>query len=337
METDEQKHEEETNQDVPEKTEDELAAERLDLAGPEDQEAWGAEFLQEKEADQDVGSEEDAGTESASEDAKPDHAVEFDEDLLAAAELFGFSREEAKQFGSPNALAKTLALLDQRYQQQTFDAAEPGAAGTPEQTEENIELNPDDYGEELIKKTKFIENRIAKLESLLDQQAAFLSMRQQEAEQIAADAFYRQFDKDVEEIASELGFDETVFGKGTGYDLKSQQKTDALRNRIEIMNAMTGLAQAYAMAGKPIPAQRDLLMEAIHAKFWREREKMQLNKLSEKVSARSKQSISRATQRKSPPSVNPTVRAIHGVANKMRELGIPFDAESYEDETSLAL
>lgn len=247
----------------------------------------------------------EAGEEAAAPDAEKETSDEseesdetpssqergFDENLLALAQRFEISRENALQYSSPGDLLRTITQLNAIKQTQAKAQAAAQAQGngpqadgraksperpTPPKFEFNLKslgLNPDNLPDEVVTAFDKLGGAFAQH---MDQVHGFygkdldgvksvmgellghfedMRVQAQEAEQI-------QFADEFDGLVKELGADwEKELGKGTWRTLKDADP--ALMTREKVIGWMGTLREGFVRDKEPVPSNRDLMQMAL--------------------------------------------------------------------------
>lgn len=235
----------------------------------------------------------------------------INDDLLNRALDAGFDKDEALSYKNPDDLRRTLDIIgkisSESTDQQTQDTGQQTTTKTdtsikpfePEEFklefENKEQLAPEITGvveklnqhyAEQMKKMK--EHYDGQLKSVSDQVAT----SQKAVESKAALEFETQFDK----LVTELGADyETLVGKGAGREL--DDKSEAMANRNKIIRTMNIIDKTYTADKQQLPPLNEVFKQAVGVVFRGQTEKITNKKLAATVTARSKQSINKPTDR----------------------------------------
>jgi len=215
----------------------------------------------------------------------------FSADLIAEAVRHGFSEEEARDFGSPAALERSLARLDRQMSAMGRKLGQPGGEQKPEAKPEapasqaaqqpapqikaseastdasagiKFDLNPEIWSEEAIADMRKIETNV---NALLSDQAAKIarlenSTKSQSEQQQQAAA--RQHEATLDGLFDGLGDEyQDVYGKGPLRQLADD--SPAAKARVEASREIAALRIADAIAGRPEDSVPNLFKRAIRS------------------------------------------------------------------------
>lgn len=233
----------------------------------------------------------------------------FDERLLVDAERVGISRDEALSFGSPEALNKAIDVAIRTYQR----FAQPQQEPAKQEPEPEIEFDPEEYDEKIIKAFELQKKQIRELQ---DELQAIRGTTQDIASRTQLETqekMYDVFDQDVNELGNE-----SLFGKGNRNTVAKEQ----VENRARLLAATNALADSYELRGLPIPP--DLIERAMRAEFGESAQAKSTRELADKVSKRAAQSIARPSGRGSTPFVGTDTdsEAKQAIAAILEEAGV---------------
>lgn len=280
-----------------------------------------------------------------------DQEPEFDPALIAAAGLA--SVEEAKvQFGTPNALANAVRMLDERAVRAAEDALRfhvmtQGRQHVPAPVVRQDQMNlpdpaaefqmpPPPAGEEWDDAT------IALFKGLHDQFNAKLKAQRHEIEatkifqqQLADERRSHELRRYVEEFDSfvnNLGDDwKPLLGEGTGFELPKQSL--ALKNRVHLDTVAKQLQFGRQQQNLPELGQNELLSRALRVAFPQRQEQVVRRQVEEEVSARSKMITARPTSKagNKVQGVGSAVSHAEGWYAKRGMAPLPLDEYEYDE------
>jgi len=271
------------------------------------------------DADDDTGDEDN----SAGKDADADDGDGFSTDLLSRAEEAGFDEEEAREFGSPANLEKTLVRVDSRMAEvgrAAIEAAKPDKDEDEDEDDEprrpargrrksgksrrekddEPEYDPgidDDLSPGVGKALKDLQKRHAA--SLAERDDVIAEMRERvdevmdERKAEKMDAVKVQIDRAFDAMPKEW---QEIFGDG---DVR--QGTKEWDNRIKVLGTAEAMAHSIKVGGGRVPTEKNLILRAAHVDFGKHAKKLTRQSLTEKAKKRSSQITSRATSRKQSP------------------------------------
>lgn len=263
---------------------------------------------------------------SDTDDAPPPVEVEFSPDVLSKAEFYGFTAEEARYFGTPEALERTLAMIDRRQaaearaemergdtkHEETSPTATTNSAGDGSGAFEKFDLgiNPEEFEPEVAKLLTGLNDHYhglaAKQHSELEALKSQLSQVTGHFEAEAATRISADMDKFFDELPDTF---KDVFGKG---------KLDALApkgwhaaNRIKLWEEMKVLQEVDAKHGRKPRTFQQLQQSALHSLHSDKLKTIARKEVKGEVEARKKQAVARPSSRKEKPlSEDDTLRRI---------------------------
>lgn len=260
---------------------------------------------------------------------------QFEPALIERAQEAGLSDEEARAFGTPEHLERSLSIYDRKIaatgkklQEEHLARQKQPAEKPKEQVAELLKKfefkGGEDYYDDtlrgdLMSMNDHYHTEVHNMKQLL---ALMLGAMNQQANATSEQEF--------DDCVSSLGDEYTEFvGRGKTSDLDPD--SEELRWRNEIRDHEKVLALGYRHAGNPVPPRKVLNRRAasiVLADKLRERaEESARQKLEQQVKKRATQVISRPTHREVGEDVpaDSHERAVRAVAAKAKELGWSYD------------
>ena len=259
----------------------------------------GEEFQTETESNDPPETSGDASGETTAEETVNTPAVEtaeteaISDELIDKAFDLGYTIEDLKKFPDVKSLeleiTRTAQLKERWDHHQAAKNAEP-APKTPEEILASEE-SPEPNWEELIElghdpdmvalnKRSWQEAKDAK---------AIVRQLQRNEQQRAFTAQCERFDNALNTIGDEF---KDVFGTGTVGDLM-QKSPEQAQNRQAVFDKMNMLRHGYLTAGQKVPAESDLIQEAVHATFYKHAQTTARKKLTNDIKNAGSQALSR--------------------------------------------
>lgn len=250
--------------------------------------------------------------------------TEISAELLARAQQYGMSEEDAKGYGSTSLLERTLTAFDRRFGQLGSGAAKPAnepskpetdqveAPATVEAEEFELKLSEEDYDPEVVKQLKAMNSHYAKKFAGMQQR-----VQQQERKEIG-ERVERLFSGLGEEFADEIGKGETEKMDRAGKQFKS---------RVQVLQQMDALALGYKQAGMDVPSEDELFKRATRLAFGERYESIARKKLSQQLDTRRGGMVQRPTNRemRERSHSSPEAQAAAAVKAKLKSFGDATD------------
>lgn len=211
-------------------------------------------------------------------------AHRVDEQLLADAELVGFTREEAESM-TPQALEKSIRVALRNVAMAKRDAVER-MVQEPELEEFKIDLDPAEYDEKVIATFQKMKEHYDKQLADVNERTRYAATHAQQVEQQARRRFEQEFTSKFDADVAAIGL-EDVLGKGTVSEIRGNDT--AFKNRLRVLEHMEMDAARYLNRGDQPPDQDVLFKRAIHAEFGDRLIQKQQQELSSKVEKRAGQ------------------------------------------------
>ena len=301
----------------------------LDFDEPADEEAQS-----EKSEDKDAADEDSGGTEEAeAEDQKEaEQKPVFDENLLAKAETYGISREEAeKEFGTPEVLTKVVGKMEAQARAAAVDAEDESgkkAEGQAEAELKEIELDPDMFDPQIIAAIRALEKRGNDLAAKLAEKEKVATDTKVADVDAKKSEFSRAFDSELKELPEEFS---ELLGTEAVRSFQGKEKDPKYLNRLKLIDEMNSLSAGYMQTGKEIPAVPELMRRALNIAFPDQAKKGARKELAKDLEKRKGAMTGRAADRKTSSSLTPEESARKKVAEKLRGYGAEEeDKESFE-------
>jgi hypothetical protein len=226
-----------------------------------------------------------------------DEAVDSDEisdELLDRAFELGYTLDEMKQFTDAKALEAEVSRVERinkRLQERQGSKTAP--AEDPLPPEEFKEPDWDamieqGHDPEIIAMQKHSWKRAAVAEAL--------ARKVIQTEQIRA--FNAQCDRFDDVLSGMEGF-ESILGTGRRDELK--QSPELVKNRQKVFTKMQVLRRGYEEAGEKVPAEKELIQEAVQASFYKHAQQTAREKLKGDIKKASSQALSRPNSGGSKP------------------------------------
>jgi hypothetical protein len=248
------------------------------------------------------------------EDGDDDESAGLDDAILERAANLGLTREEAEAFETPEALERTLGILEKRLPQDDGVSGSEAEAGEND-AQEGFEL---EFEDEALYEPELIDN-LRGMKTHYDQA---LSAMRQEVEQLRsanqaneAQAVTERFER----MISDLGDDyEPMLGKGTVDDI--DRSGDHFKNRQKLFEQMH-VIQSGRVAAKLEPlAEKELFQQAVNHVFNGNLKDLTRKGIAKTLKKRKGQMIGRPQGRKGRP-LSPDQAAYKAVADKLKSLG----------------
>jgi len=282
--------------------EDEIPAGDDDSAGGDDKPATG-------------DSESQTATESA-----------FDDALLARAEQFGFSREEAQEFGSQELLTKWLdrtesvvAATRETPGEQT-GASETGgddssAAGDDDALTrlESLNLDPEVFDERLV-------DVVGQMKGIMKDAISAKDSKIAELTQMMENFVGQQFERELDSYFSGLGEDyKELFGSGPGASM--DKKSTAFANRNKFLDEVAAQMDTNIRMKRGL-SREQVFERALNAAFGKEVATINQKKIGKSLDRRSRNLTVPPTRREaSKHNKTPMERAVAFEMDFLRSRG----------------
>lgn len=252
-------------------------------------------------------------------------AGQVDEQLLADAELVGYTRAEAMSM-APQALEKSIRVALRNAALAKRDAVER-MAEIPTAAEFKIDLDPNEYDEKVIGTFQKMKEHYDKQLSDLRNTTMYAAQHAQEVEQQTRARFEQEFTSKFDTDLAALKLDD-VFGQGSISELSASKNDTAFQNRLRVIEHMEMDAERYLRRGERPPTQDQLFQRAIRAEFGDRLIQNQQQSISKQVEKRAAQIVPR-------PGSSPkakTATGFNAVKDKFREiLGREADTHTVEE------
>ncbi|MFW6033479.1 MAG: hypothetical protein ACOCTI_08930, partial [Phycisphaeraceae bacterium] len=250
------------------------------------------------------GGEEDAG---AGDDG-------FDEALLSRASEAGLSEEEARGYGSPEALKHGLSVLE-KLAGKAADLSREQETGEDEDAFD-IELDEELIDPDVVKtfqgmKSHF-EGVVGKLQGRIGE------LEEQLGEQVMASRLDR-VDRTLDGMGEEYA---ELFGRGPRAGLGEAE----IANRQQVLETIDTLRSGYAQQGKTIPSDAELVKRAVQSEFGDKLQEITRKQLAQRTERRRRQALSRGSSREG-KALSPEEQAIRFAENFARERDMGDDDE----------
>lgn len=260
--------------------------------------------------------------EEESEDESDEHsAPKFDQKLLDIAQDFGFTREQALGFGSPEALEGALRNMSEAYQNNQPKAESSGDSkpdDIPPLDSFELNLPEGEYEQEVIDVFKGMNDHFQKVVNSLKSEVTALQQIENLREQKAREG---RFD---DMIAAAGKDQESIFGKGRADEI--DRNGEGFQNRVRTWKEMEALQRADSFLGRAPRSEKELFKVATQSLFGDKLSKQ----ASKSASQRSKKQIrdhmgrfsQRPTKRVTDENLSPDEKALAAVKAKFKEYGI---------------
>lgn len=266
----------------------------------------------------------------------------FTPDLRRSTVSHDMTEDEARMFGSPDALSAAFTLMDRKIAdlgrepkgetepegqeppERQPPAERPAAAAPPAEADLGIDLDSEEFHPAVVGTFKKMAGKISAMERDLataigESKALRAHFLEQETQ---------AFENRLEGYFAGMGqVYEPVLGKGTGIEIKGTPQYD---KRVAIVEQMHLLQSGHIRLGRPVPDERELFDRASRIVLGKEMAAAARRQLAGKVQAREAGMITRPTHRKAAPTGTESaeeekqrVEAI--VTARARELGLMAD------------
>lgn len=211
--------------------------------------------------------------------------------------------------------------------------AEEAAKEEPEVPEEKPEekakledsipdLDPEVYDDAVVAANKAAKDAIRQLREQNEKLVEGMAAREtDEKAKLAA-----QLEVEFDEAVAAQGEYKDVLGEGKGSDVTGEKKD----NRDKLALRVSSIAQEYSIRGKPIPRLSALVKESLPGLFPEQTSETTRREIQDKLSARDKQVLMRATDRKS-RELSPDQRAAKYAEAQYAKMGLGPGGEEEEE------
>ena len=278
----------------------------------------------------------EAGEDTPAGTAKPQGGADAnagaDAELQALAKEYGLTDSEAKSFGNPGALRAAVSVIDRRFAEIGRSAFAPAGGqsqqpsfGVPPQRQQvpqgeeppppspgKTKLSRDKYEDELVDE---FEAQAAEIHQLRQMVSGILGHVGQET----IKSQDRAFEDELGALPAEY---QEVFGVGAGAEM--DQTGEQFRNRCELYQQLQAMKRGMQAMGQKVPSHKVLFKRALGSLFGVQAQTIERRKIAESLKRdEAGKFIGRPAGRTAtrPTGANPTERAIHAVAAKLRDYG----------------
>lgn len=215
---------------------------------------------------------------------------DFSDELLSRAVALGYTVADIKSFRSEKSLEKEVSRVERIQQRMASQQAAradqaPPATDTvpPDQAEPNwAQMIEDGHDENFVAMQRQTWQRAQAAE-------AGLRQLQQAQQQRDYDAQVERFDSTLNDLGEEY---ESLFGKGSIRDV-NRVSPDLAKKRVEVFHKFQQLKNSYLMNRLPLPPERELIEEAVHARFWKQTKTLARKELTNDIKKAGSQALSR--------------------------------------------
>jgi hypothetical protein len=241
---------------------------------------------------------------------EPSEESPMSEELVSRAAEAGLTVEDMESMGSEDNIAFVLDLLQNKTKEAVEavkNTAEDGDAAESEsdQSSKNEfdwidKLDPDDaVDSDAVKALKAMKSR-------MDEMSDTVNAMTEKSKVAQSDNFFNQLDEKWSEL----------FGNGSEVSAKNKM------NRQTVVDEMETLKEGYRSRKKRIPENSELFERALRSSFGEHEQNFAKKELSDKMSKRESQFLSRAQSRPTKELLTGREKAVSSVAAKMRGLGL---------------
>lgn len=228
-------------------------------------------------------------------DDEPADSDEISDELLDRAVALGYTIDEIKAFSDSKSLEKEISRVErinQRLQakkQAETSPAETKASEEPEPEPDWDALIEQGHDPDLIALQK--KNWELNKQSLERAQKAEAQVQQLiQAERTRAfEAQCLRFDNTLDSLGEEY---KSLFGTGRIGELQ-KKSPELAANRQKVFTKMAVLRNAYEIAGEPVPAEADLIQEAVQASFYKQTQQIARKAITKEIRKSGSQALSR--------------------------------------------
>jgi hypothetical protein len=245
------------------------------------------------ENDSGGGDADSANAEGGKQDSGSD-APELDDELLARAEEFGISRDDARRLGTADSISRVIDAIERR-------SAKSAKAETPASSKFNLKIDPDLYDPEFVKAlNEMNEHYHAQVEAARSEMRDYLNQQR------------------VEQHFGKLG-DEWS-------ELFSGPKGD--RNKDKVKVEMQALEAGYKATGRKVPAESELFNRALRGVFGDHTQSLARKQVDNQIRNRQGQFVSRPSQRNG-NGIPSRAESVARIAAFMQERGIGASSQEF--------
>jgi len=230
----------------------------------------------------------DAG-DNAEESAESDE--DFSDELLSRAAALGYTVADIKSFRSEKSLEKEVSRVEriqqrlaQQVSPQVSPAEQPEPTAAPDAAAEPDwqQMIADGYDEKFVEMQQRTWQRAQAAE-------AGLRQLQQAAQQREFESQVERFDQTLADLGEEY---KSLFGEGSMRDVKKTSPESA-KKRVEVFHKFQQLKNSYLMNRLPLPPEKELIEEAVHARFWKQTKTLARKELTNDIKKAGSQALSR--------------------------------------------
>lgn len=233
--------------------------------------------------------EETAETPTVDDDSASANEDGISDEVLDRASELGYTLQELRTFKSEATLLKDIERVE-KLQQRLLAKGKP-TTKTETKAEQEPEPEPEPDWEAMVEAghdPEAVEVNKKTWQRLQRAEAAVRDMAKAERER-AWIAQCERFDDALNTFGDEY---KSILGEGRRGDLL-KTSPEAARNREQVFKKMIGLRNLYEQTGDPMPSERELIQEAVHAAFWKQTQKMARGKLTNEIKKAGSQALSR--------------------------------------------
>lgn len=229
----------------------------------------------------------DAGG-NAEESAESDS--DFSDELLNRAVALGYTVADIKSFRSEKSLEKEVSRVERLQQRMASRSAAPAEEPTQPKVEAPMDQAEPDWAQMIADgyDEKFVQ---LQQQTWQRAQAAEAGIRQlqQEHQRREFDAQVQRFDATLASLGEEY---ESLFGKGSIAEAK-KSSPEMAQKRVEVFHKFQQLKNSYLMNRLPLPPEKELIEEAVHARFWKQTKTLARKELTNDIKKAGSQALSR--------------------------------------------
>lgn len=262
---------------------------------------------------------EDKKQEKPAKEETPDDKDKISESTIKEAKELGMNDEHIAKFGSEKVLKAAIDLAKSYAapkQEETKQDQKPEVKTSDE--EFSVKLDPDIYDPEICNAVNETAKQINEIKNALQGVNAAIQMYSQES-------FTRSFDSLVNSAGQDYA---ELLGSGSIEQIDVE--SDFYTNRCKVIDEMQAIAAGYAQSGKGNFSQKQLFERAVNGLFKADLKKQARKEISDKLSHREGQFISRPTSTKSNRTLSAELRATNAVKEKLKEFGA-YNEDALED------
>lgn len=268
---------------------------------PEDKKTGDDKSSTEKEA----GEEKDAAgkteTKTKEEQKTDEGKSTIGDGLLERAVRNGLSLDDAKSFGNPEALARTLTILEES-RSAAGEQTEGRKTGKDTETTQEIKFEPleikfdneADLDPEVVKQIKAINEHNSKAFESMSKFTNDLGKQLTITQQAIANQADQKVSDRIESMFGELGDDyKDLVGTGRGETL--DENSNQFTNRVSIINAMKAIDQVAFDSKQRMKPLDKVFKQAVKQVFSDKQAEITNKKVAKSVTDRNKQAINNPT------------------------------------------